>query len=195
MQTNNQQRHGLEKEHLGGTQGGPLTRLPDHTDPPPTSLPPDPIPTKARAAGTTCCPWRGQRSNADLPAVGGTRRLDGVTAGDLSHRSSTRKRNEKLRGVHLPLLVFSKGVFAFRKRVRNFDPRGLRGTINGFGGAGSRVPGERRARCIVGTTRRMPNSASLSRLGDGQLRVTRSEEKATHGQPQSAQDAAAGTSE
>lgn len=56
-------------------------------------------------------------------------------------------------------------------------------------------PGERRARCIVGTTRRRPNSASLSRLGDGQLRVTRSEEKATLGQPQSAQDAAAGTSE
>lgn len=77
------------------------------------------------------------------------------------------KGNEKPREFHLPLLWFSEGVFAFRKRGRNFDPTGLSGTINGFGGAGSRVSGLRRARCIVGITRRTLKLVPLSRPGNG----------------------------
>lgn len=144
MQTNSKQKHIARSNILAGHRRAPNTASRQHRPPPAT-----PIPTEAQPAGTTCCPWRGRCSNADLLAVGRTSQLNRLTAKDLSHPSSTMKGNESSGNVTSLCYCFQKVFLLFHKGVRNFDPTGLSGTINGCGEAGSWELGEWRAECTV----------------------------------------------
>lgn len=83
---------------------------------------------------------------------------------------------------------FSKGVLAFRKRVRNVDPKGLSGNINGFGEAESWFLGEWCAGCLTGVscqahyTHMYAGCWTRHPLLPGRWlsRVTRADEKAAH---------------